>query len=71
MLNVVLTMSMKAEENQRPRLNCKRADWQSMKVELAAVNWEISMRSKITEEMWATLRSKVDNAVKKYVPFEI
>jgi hypothetical protein len=46
MLNVVLTMSMKAEENQRPRLNWKRADWQSMKVELAAVNWEASMRSK-------------------------
>ncbi len=59
---------MKAEENQRPRLNWKRADWQSMKVELAAVNWEISMRSKTTEEMWAMLRSKVDNAVKKYVP---
>jgi hypothetical protein len=33
MLNVVLTMTMTAEENQRPRLNWKRADWQSMKVE--------------------------------------
>jgi hypothetical protein len=33
----------------------------------SGVNWEARMRSKITEEMWAMLRSKVNNAVKKNI----
>jgi hypothetical protein len=67
MLSITISMDTKASGPRKSALNWKQADWQSMKADLASVDWSI-MSSKPVEEMWSFFRSQVRETVKKNVP---
>ena len=46
-----------------------KADYESMKAMLD-INWEELLENKCVEEQWTLLSSKIDEAIKKYVPIK-
>jgi len=67
MLCITLIMDMRAEGTKRPAVNWKRADWPSMRADLAATDWT-TMRTKTVEEMWTFFRAKLSDTVTRNVP---
>ena len=46
-----------------------KADYESMKA-ILDINWEELLENKCVEEQWTLLSSKIDEAIKKYVPIK-
>jgi hypothetical protein len=51
--------------------NWGRADWTSMKNDLAGTDWSATLHGKSADEMWTTFRSRLDELRKKYVPTRV
>jgi ribonucleases P/MRP protein subunit RPP40 len=46
----------------------RRADWQAMRDELRRLNWDELLANTTADQAWSTLKSHVDDLVKKHVP---
>ena len=67
---ILLTVNMQGgcETAKKEVLNWGRADWSSMRADLAGMDWSLALRSKTAEGMWKTFSSRLTNLVKKFVP---
>jgi hypothetical protein len=65
MLCITLEMENRTEGPVKQTTNWKRADWPSMRADLATVDWTAEMRSKNAGEMWSFLGLKVSEMDKK------
>jgi hypothetical protein len=51
--------------------NWGRANWSSMRQDLADTNWQQALHGKTAEEMWTTFRTRVTEVVSKNVPLRV
>jgi hypothetical protein len=63
-----LVIKSGAQQAHRDRPDWHRADWDSMRRELARVNWDEQLRGRATEEAWALLRDRLHGLIEKHVP---
>ena len=48
--------------------NCRRADWDGMRRQLATTDWRRELRGKPVDRMWEAFKNKVHGAVRRFVP---
>ncbi len=55
-------------KSNREVYNWGRADWTSMKNDLAGTDWSVTLHGKSADEMWTTFKSRLDELRSKHVP---
>lgn len=68
MIFVTISMEGKAREQTKQGLNWRRADWESMRLDMAYIDWRTVLMGLSTQDMWLLFRSKIEQTIKKNVP---
>ena len=68
MILMSVAMQRGKDETEKNGLNWRKANWDGMREDLAAVDWRRSLAGLSTQEMWSFFKTEVEKTTEKNVP---
>ena len=68
MLNIQLNTGKPPPAVDLKKPDWNKADWDSMKRDLASTDWYHTLRGLNTESAWSTIKTRINNLISRYVP---